>query len=147
MGSVREYVKDFSSLMFELRRQGFKGLQSTIADPDSLIDYKAIGVSEAGQKKKDADRGKEKENKGKSWKSKKKFNKGNASRSMDLSQHAVGDKKPGCFICNGDYHMRDCPKKTKLNALVADDDEDHDATAPRVNPLQLLSAIQRDSHA
>ncbi|KAK4431227.1 hypothetical protein Salat_0884800 [Sesamum alatum] len=39
--------------------------------------------------------------------------------------------------------MRDCPKRGKLNALVVEADDDDDEGEPsRVNPLQLLSAMQ-----
>ncbi|KAG8369570.1 hypothetical protein BUALT_Bualt14G0027100 [Buddleja alternifolia] len=42
--------------------------------------------------------------------------------------------------------MRDCPKHSKLNALMAEDDDSGKDVAPsRVNPLQLLSAIQGKS--
>ncbi|KAL0315103.1 UNVERIFIED_CONTAM: hypothetical protein Scaly_2889100 [Sesamum calycinum] len=37
--------------------------------------------------------------------------------------------------------MRDCPKRGKLNALVAEADDD-EGGSPRVNPLQLVSALQ-----
>ena len=43
----------------------------------------------------------------------------------------------GCFICNGPYRAKDCPKREKLSALVtADDKANTDSNSPsRVNPL------------
>jgi hypothetical protein len=65
----------------------------------------------------------------------------------------VVDKQPnktnlGCFICNGPHRTRDCPKKEKLNALVAE--ESHEGasgeTQARVNPLQVrLNALKSES--
>ncbi|XP_057770708.1 uncharacterized protein LOC130990498 [Salvia miltiorrhiza] len=168
-GSVREYVKEFSSLMLdiremseedklfnflarlqtwaqtELRRQGVKDLSSAIAAVDSLVDYKTMGSTESGQKKKETGKGKEKKKKGKDGWKKKKANNGNAGGSKDSSQQNGGEKRRGCFICNGDHCMRDCPKKVKLNALVAESDKESDVGAPRMNPLQLLSTIQGDA--
>lgn len=42
------------------------------------------------------------------------------------SNRAVGEKRRGCFICNGDHRMRDYPKKEKLDALVAENEKDGD---------------------
>ena len=52
-----------------------------------------------------------------------------------------------CFICNGPYRARDCPKREKLSALVtADDKGDSDSkTTPRVNPLRLLNVINGET--
>jgi hypothetical protein len=54
----------------------------------------------------------------------------------------------GCFICNGLHRARDCPKKEKLNALVAE--ESHEGTGgetqARVNPLQVrLNALKSEA--
>ena len=52
----------------------------------------------------------------------------------------------GCFICNGPHRVRDCPKKKKLNALMAEDGEDSGAEVPtRANPLQLLNAMRAEA--
>ena len=50
----------------------------------------------------------------------------------------------GCFICNGPYRAKDCPKKERLNALVAEEESEGSEleVTPRMNPLQLLNAIQ-----
>ena len=48
----------------------------------------------------------------------------------------------GCFICDGPHRARDCPKKEKLNALIAEDGEDSGIEVPtRANPFQLLNAM------
>lgn len=43
--------------------------------------------------------------------------------------------------------MRECPKKAKVNALVADRSDGNEATTPRVNPLHLFTATQGESRA
>ncbi|KAL0287851.1 UNVERIFIED_CONTAM: hypothetical protein Sangu_2673300 [Sesamum angustifolium] len=44
--------------------------------------------------------------------------------------------------CNGDHSMRDCPEQGKLNALVAEADDDDGGGSSQVNPLKLLGAMQ-----
>ncbi|XP_073057363.1 uncharacterized protein [Primulina eburnea] len=64
----------------------------------------------------------------------------------ETKEVAVTDRfKRGCFICNGDHGMRDCPKRGKLTALVAEQDHETDQEGPsRVNPLQFLGALHTD---
>ena len=49
----------------------------------------------------------------------------------------------GYFIFNGSHQARDCLKREKLNAMVAENDKGRsDEEVPsRVNPLQLLNAL------
>ena len=52
----------------------------------------------------------------------------------------------GCFICDGPHRARDCPKKEKLNALMAEDEEDSGVEVPtRANPLPLLNVIRAEA--
>uniref|UniRef100_A0A803MZL3 Chromo domain-containing protein n=1 Tax=Chenopodium quinoa TaxID=63459 RepID=A0A803MZL3_CHEQI len=49
-----------------------------------------------------------------------------------------------CFICGGSYFARDCPKKGKLGAMVAEEPEAEkvdEEVSIRVNPLGLLNAV------
>ncbi|KAK4425105.1 hypothetical protein Salat_1704300 [Sesamum alatum] len=59
-------------------------------------------------------------------------------------QTIVDKTNKGCYICNGDHRMKDCPKRGKLNVLVAEnnDGDDDEGGSTRVNPLQLLTALQ-----
>ena len=51
----------------------------------------------------------------------------------------------GCYIYDGPHRPRDCPKKEKLNAIMAEDGEDNGAEVPiRANPFQLLNAIRAE---
>ena len=49
----------------------------------------------------------------------------------------------GCFICDGPHRARDCLRKEKLNAIIAEHGENNGMEVPtRANPLQLLNAIR-----
>lgn len=172
-GTVRDYVKEFSSLMLdvknmseddklfnffsglqpwaqaELRRQNVKDLPTAIAAADSLVDYKINPSSTSADKKKGGD-GKNK--KGKEHKKGKNKKTGDSSkqRGSDPPQ-SQGNANSGCFLCNGNHKIRDCPKRNRLTALVTDDEPsgsgDSGDCAPRVNPIQLLNAITVESKA
>lgn len=59
-----------------------------------------------------------------------------ASTSQEKQQDKT-KKSNRCFNCGGPHLARDCPKKEKVNAVVAHDG-DSDGEAPlRVNPLQV----------
>ena len=172
-GSVRDYVKEFSSLILdikdmsevdklfnfmsglqgwaqtELRRQGVQDLPSSMAAVDCLSDYRVTSSSTPTQKgrgqNKESNRnsdGKTSKSGGKGWKKPpdmqaKVGEKGTSSQSTRPSR---------CFICDGPHRARDCPKKEKLNALMAEDGEDSEAEVPtRANPLQLLNAMRAEA--
>ncbi|RVX03852.1 Transposon Tf2-2 polyprotein [Vitis vinifera] len=146
-GSVREYVKEFSSLMLdiknmseedklfnfmsglqgwaqtELRRQGVRDLPAAMAAADCLVDYKMGGAipphRDPGGKP--------------------------VEKTTKVVQQTT--RMMGCFICNGPHRAKDCPKREKLSALVtAEDKGDSDPeTPPRVNPLQLLNVIHGET--
>ncbi|KAL0322068.1 UNVERIFIED_CONTAM: hypothetical protein Scaly_2503200 [Sesamum calycinum] len=90
--------------------------------------------------KKNKDSGKEKEKSGKGWKDGKFKKKNNQeitrSGNKETAQPNVDEAKKGCYLCNSDHRMRDCPKRGKLSALVAEADDDEGGST-RVNPLQL----------
>ncbi|KAK4403123.1 RNA-directed DNA polymerase [Sesamum angolense] len=132
VGTVRDYVKEFSSLMLdlwdmseedklfnflsglqawaqtELRCQGVKDLSSVIAAADRLVDFWVANSSDLEKKKKDS--GKEKGKFGKGWK-------------------------------DGKFKKKKHQERGKLNALVAEPDDDEGGST-RVNPLQFVSALQ-----
>lgn len=170
-GTTREYVNEFSSLMLEvrdmseedklfnflagmqpwaqaeLRRQGVKDLPSAIAAADRLVDFKTIGAS-TSEPKRNVGKDKGKSKFVKSEKFKKKFvnRKDGETVAKETKEISMTDRfKRGCFICNGDHRMRDCPKKGNLSALVAEQDHDTEQEGPsRVNPLQVLGALHAE---
>ncbi|KAL0368286.1 UNVERIFIED_CONTAM: Transposon Tf2-12 polyprotein [Sesamum calycinum] len=103
----------------ELRRQGVKDLPSAISAADRLVDFRVTNNSDPEKKKKDS--GKEKGKSGKPWKDgkfkKKKHQEVTGSGNKETVQSNFDRTKKGCYLCNGDHRMRDCPKRGKLNAL------------------------------
>ncbi|KAK4421846.1 hypothetical protein Salat_2135200 [Sesamum alatum] len=80
---------------------------------------------------------------GRDGKFKKKKKEVTVSGNKDSIQPTFDKSKKGCYLCNSDHRMRDFPKWGKLNALVADtNNEEEEGGSTRVNPLQLLSALK-----
>ncbi|KAL0292386.1 UNVERIFIED_CONTAM: hypothetical protein Sangu_3254400 [Sesamum angustifolium] len=155
-GTVREFVKEFSSLMLdvrdmseedklfnfmaglkpwaqtELRRQGVKDLPTAIAAADRLGDYKV--PNEPEQRSDDSGDGKAKF--GKKFKKKDKVKEVMTETSEPRS---VERPRAGCFICgNLEHRARDCPKRGRLNAIVAEHTDSEQETGPaRVGAMQL----------
>ncbi|KAK9148304.1 hypothetical protein Scep_007061 [Stephania cephalantha] len=161
-GSVRDYVKEFSSLLLdiknmseedklfnfttglqtwaqaELRRQGVKDLPGAIAAADSLVDFKtSSSPSEGKGKEKKPFKTHQKKGEKKPFSPKPRQRLSKPAPKSDPRPSSSSSGK-GCFICNGPHRARDCPKKEKLSALIAEDEGQ-----PRMNPLQLLNAIQQ----
>ncbi|GFY85681.1 hypothetical protein Acr_04g0004190 [Actinidia rufa] len=54
-----------------------------------------------------------------------------------------GDKpKLACFLCDGNHFARDCPKRTKLSALIQDEEEESRDEETKMGSLRLLNAIK-----
>ncbi|KAL3626938.1 hypothetical protein CASFOL_029249 [Castilleja foliolosa] len=162
-GPVREYVKSFSSLMLdirdmseedkvfnfvaglqpwaqtELRRQAVNDLSGAMAAADRLNDYSVVkSVSSEGH---DSEKGKYKKGGGFQRDVERLEGSGKSE-----GQSTVKPTSAGCFLCNGDHRMRNCPKRTKLSALMLElEREDSDCDdVPLVNPIQLLGALMAD---
>ena len=139
-GSVREYVKEFSSIMLdiknmsdedklfnfisglqgwaqtELRRQGVHDLPTAMVAADCLVDYKmgsainTTGKSKTEASKKGKAEGKPLFNKKAGWKGTKK---GAAeTKPVETTTNFVQQttRPVGCFICNGPYRAKDSPR-------------------------------------
>lgn len=129
-GSVRDYVKEFSSLMLDIKN---------MSDEDKLFNF-ISGLQPWAQtelrrqvvrdlpSKRDGRR-----NKGVSKKSKS----GDSQEKKDL----------GCFICDGPHRAKDCPKRDKINAMVKKTEvalSVAEASTSRMNPLQLMNALREE---
>ena len=172
-GSPREYVKEFSSLMLdisnmseedklfnfmfglqpwaqaELRRQGVKDVQGAMAAADSLIDFKYASSASTNQKKApDAGKGKQKEGTSKNWKKFDGAKKDDGNKASSSRPYTKDKKTNGCFICDGPHRARECPKRERINALVAEMGSSS-ANEPQtlLSPLQLLNALTVDKES
>ncbi|XP_065632783.1 uncharacterized protein LOC136068889 isoform X1 [Quercus suber] len=170
MGTVREYVKTFSSLMLdiknmseedklfnfmsglqpwaqlELKRQAMRDLPSAMSAANALVDYKFSKPSGEEEKRKSKDKGRDKQKKDGKKKDKQKKTWGNKNKGeSSTSQPSKEQPKlnASSFICNGPHHARDYLKREKLNAMVAKDGsgQSDEEVPSRVNPLQLLNAL------
>ncbi|KAL6332342.1 hypothetical protein AAG906_004908 [Vitis piasezkii] len=114
-GSVRDYVKEFSSLMLDIKNmQGVYDLPATMVVAYCLVDYKMGGTISTMR-----------------------------NQIQKEARKTKYTRMAGCFICNGLHRARDCSKREKLLALVTvkDKGESDLETPPRVNPLQLLNVL------
>ena len=151
-GSVRDYVKEFSSLMLDIKnmleedkffnfmsglqgwaqtklhRQGVCDLPTTMVEADCLVDYKMGGAISTMQKPK-SEGGKKAKAEGKTFKKSrwKKQNKKSVIgvKPMEKTIKLVqqSTQMAGCFICNGPHQAKDCTKREKFSTLVSADDK------------------------
>ena len=169
VGSVRDYVKDFCSLLLdirgmseedklynflsslkqwvqvELRRHRVNDLPSAIVVADALVDL-------SGSEKSDASslhfKGKDAKNKGKGeWLEEMQ------AGSQWLEEMQAGSQTSGsstlkstqgCFICDGSHRARECPRRGLINALLV---EENPAAVEEANKqgVELLGSLQINS--
>lgn len=101
----------------ELRRQGIKDVQVAMAAADSLVDFKYASSSSTNPKKApDSKKGKVIASRG--WKKfdKAKRDDGNKPSSSQPPKHK------GCYICMSSHLASFCPKKERVNALMAEEE-------------------------
>ena len=151
-GSVKDYVKEFSSLMLdiknmseedklfnfmsrlqgwaqmELMRQRIRDLLTAMVAADYLVDYKMGGAISTMQRPK-SEGGKKAKAEGKTSKKSgwKKQNKKPVvgGKPVEKTTKFVQQttEMAGCFICNGPHRAKDCLKREKLSAFVTTDDK------------------------
>jgi hypothetical protein len=168
--SVRDYVKQFSSLILdikdmskadklynfmyglqvwaqlEVRRQGVCDLPTAMTTADALMDFRQSREDGEQRKPKPKDKSKKKEWDGKKSQPKSKPNNKGKSNATEKQPYR---SNIGCFICNEPHKAKDCPKKEKLNAIattgVEQKNEDGD-TQVRMNHLQIqLNALKSEA--
>ncbi|KAJ4717218.1 Retrotransposon protein, putative, Ty3-gypsy subclass [Melia azedarach] len=164
-GSVRDYVKEFTSLVLEipdmsdkdslfffmdglqgwvkteLRRRGVQDLASAIAVAETLIDYSSERANTKAKDKKGG-QGKGGGDHGKAQ--------GDGSRKPPSGKERPKndkekDSKPNrnYYFCDGPHWMRDCPKRKALSAMVARAEEPQDREEDTtMGSLRLLNAIR-----
>ncbi|KAG6520607.1 hypothetical protein ZIOFF_017666 [Zingiber officinale] len=67
----------------------------------------------------------------------------NGGKDHSVAQGNNNLKSQGCFLCNGPHLVQECPKREKLNVLLAVENEEchEEEVAALVNPLHLLNSI------
>ncbi|KAK4413357.1 hypothetical protein Salat_2748300 [Sesamum alatum] len=130
-----------------LARTGARGLPGRLAVPSSFH----TGITDSGRKTDDGGSG--------NVKKFKKREKGKEVVTETVEPRVVRDRpktgwdvrdrpKAGCYICDSiEHRMRDCPKRNKLNALVAEHtDNEREMGSMRGSSMQI-GALRVQSHA
>lgn len=114
-------------------RQCVKDLSSAIAAAEGLVDFKLS--SNSSKNTNGANPEKKKESASKEDKKMGKYNKKGCDGSKKPQNDGNNQSKcrssnttKGCNICNGPHLMRDCPKKERLNAMVAKESNGNNAS-------------------
>ncbi|WKA00569.1 hypothetical protein VitviT2T_018910 [Vitis vinifera] len=163
-GSIRDYVKEFSSLMLEipnmteeellfnfmdnlqgwaeqeLRRRGVQDLATAMAVAESLTDYKR-GDSSKVESLEDShamgggDEVPRDHNAPKNGSGKT----SNVREGRDKAERKEFTLKIKCFLCDGPHWARDCPKRKALSAMIEEREQEDEA---HMGSMQLLGALQ-----
>ena len=165
-GSIRDYVKEFSSLILEapdmnekellfnfmenlqgwveqeLRRCGVQDLATAMAVAESLMDFRRGDSSQTKPSFKGSHA------KGGGDKGYKSYNgKEGSSAASTNKEGKSGDRrrdfkpKTNCFLCDGPHWARECPKRKALNALIERETEQEGDDA-HMGSMQLLNALK-----
>ncbi|RVW60583.1 hypothetical protein CK203_064970 [Vitis vinifera] len=163
-GSIRDYVKEFSSLMLEipnmtqeellfnfmdnlqgwaeqeLRRRGVQDLATAMAIAESLADYKR-GDSSKIESLEDShamgggDEVPRDHNAPKNGSGKTP----NVREGRGKAEKKEFTPKIKCFLCDGPHWARDCPKRKALSAMIEEREQEDEA---HMGSMQLLGALQ-----
>ena len=164
---IRDYVKEFSSLMLEapgmdekdlvfnlmdnlqswakqeLRRRGVQDLSTAMAVAESIMDFRRGDSSQAKPPFKGShatgggDRGYKNNN----------ATKEGSNEASTSREGKSGDKrrdfKPrtNCFLCDGPHWARECPKRKALSAMIERETE-QEGDDTHMGSMQLLNALK-----
>ena len=167
-GTVREYVQEFSSCLLdirnmseedklfnfisglqpwaqvELRQQKVGDLPAALVAADALVDLQPrSGVKEDTQGKMTKG-GRDSQREGRRpFRPKRGPDVASGSR-----DRGPGVPASGCFLCGGPHRAKQCPSRGKVNALVADADQDQEEEPlARASTLQILGALRAERSA
>ncbi|KAG6518262.1 hypothetical protein ZIOFF_021666 [Zingiber officinale] len=133
-GSVRDYVKEFTSLMLDISNMSEEDKLYNFLYADALVDFQSNKESlEASMPSKfmKNHKGKEAE-----WKDSAKH-RWNGKKNHSATQENDNLKNKGCFLCNEPHLARECPKRGKLSVFLAQENDEgrEQEVATLVNPL------------
>ncbi|KAJ9680701.1 hypothetical protein PVL29_019883 [Vitis rotundifolia] len=162
--SIRDYVKEFSSLMLEipnmteeellfnfmdnlqgwaeqeLRRRGVQDLATAMAVAESLTDYKRGDSSEVESLEDSHAMGGGDEVPRDHNAPKKGSGKTPSVREgRGKAERKEFTPKIKCFLCDGPHWARDCPKRKALSAMIEEREQEDEA---HMGSMQLLGALQ-----
>ncbi|RVW19374.1 hypothetical protein CK203_117734 [Vitis vinifera] len=163
-GSIRDYVKEFSSLMLEipnmtqeellfnfmdslqgwaeqeLRRRGVQDLATAMAIAESLTDYKR-GDSSKVESLEDSHAmgGGDEVPRDHNAPKKGSGKMSNVREGRDKAERKEFTPKIKCFLCDGPHWARDCPKRKVFSAMIEEREQEDEA---HMGSMQLLGALQ-----
>lgn len=161
MGTLRDYVKEFSTLMLEipdmsekdlffnfmdglqnwaeleLQRRGVQDLATAMAVAEQLVEFKKVESSKPKFSKTGQGKGGGEKNTSSSKEASPQSSEGkNEEHGNKSFKGKFKFRDTGCFICGGKYLARDCPKKKALNAIAAQvEEEEEEEGEPNVGAL------------
>ncbi|KAJ9692901.1 hypothetical protein PVL29_011823 [Vitis rotundifolia] len=163
-GSIRDYVKEFSSLMLEipnmteeellfnfmdnlqgwaeqeLRRRGVQDLATAMAVAESLTDYKRGDSSEVESlEDSHAMGGGDEVPRDHNAPKKGSGKTPNVREGRGKAERKEFTPKIKCFLCDGPHWARDCPKRKALSAMIEEREQEDEA---HMGSMQLLGALQ-----
>ncbi|KAJ9689560.1 hypothetical protein PVL29_014977 [Vitis rotundifolia] len=163
-GSIRDYVKEFSSLMLEipnmteeellfnfmdnlqgwaeqeLRRRGVQDLATAMAVAESLTDYKRGDSSKVESLEDSHTTGGGDEASRDHYAPRMGSGKTpNVREGKGKAERKEFTPKIKCFLCDGPHWARDCPKRKALSAMIEEMEQEDEA---HMGSMQLLGALQ-----
>ena len=169
-GGVRDYVKEFTTLLLEvpdtsdrdalflfmdglvpwakqeLRRRNVQDLAGAIAAADSLVDYTVKEPSKPVAKKASTGKSGGDHSKGQGGKGQASKTSSYASKDKKKEKEDPSKAKLTCFICDGPHWARECPKRKSLSAMVASELSQAEGSdkggGAQVGSLKLLGTLQ-----
>ncbi|KAJ9682540.1 hypothetical protein PVL29_018458 [Vitis rotundifolia] len=163
-GSIRDYVKEFSSLMLEipnmteeellfnfmdnlqgwaeqeLRRRGVQDLATAMAVAESLMDYKRGDSSKVESLEDSHTTGGGEEASRDHYAPRMGSGKTpNVREGKGKAEKKEFTPKIKCFLCDGPHWARDCPKRKALSAMIEEMEQEDEA---HMGSMQLLGALQ-----
>ncbi|RVX06627.1 hypothetical protein CK203_029525 [Vitis vinifera] len=163
-GSIRDYVKEFSSLMLEipnmtqeellfnfmdnlqgwaeqeLRRRGVQDLATAMAIAESLTDYKREDSSKIESlEDSHAMGGGDEVPRDHNAPKKGSGKTSNVREGRGKVERKEFTPKIKCFLCDGPHWARDCPKRKALSAMIEEREQEDEA---HMGSMQLLGALQ-----
>ncbi|RVW46130.1 hypothetical protein CK203_076183 [Vitis vinifera] len=140
MGSIREYVKEFSTLMLEIPNMAEEELLFNFIDnlqSWAEQELKRRGVQDQATAMA-AKGGRDKRSQGHT--SKEGSSKGPSGKDgKGKDKWKEFTPRTNCFLCDGPHWARDCPKRKPLNAMIEEKEQEGDA---KVGSLQFLNALK-----
>ncbi|TXG73104.1 hypothetical protein EZV62_001683 [Acer yangbiense] len=150
MGSMRDYIKEFTTLSLEiedmsekdslfyfmdglkdwarveLERRNVQDLDTAIAEAESLTDYSTQSKEKkSNQGKSGGDKSGQRSQGRKEEGQRKPSNTDKRNKPSGGKSNAPKPKSP-CFICDGPHWVRDCPKRKTLSAMMSQHEENQE---------------------